>query len=410
MKSHPLTQRHNLLLLTAILIMLIMLLLYSLIWRNVYQHPALEGVDFLIFYTAGTIARDGTPHLLYDIPTQQTIQQTIVDPDFVPGSLLPYNHPPFLLPIMGWMAGENYHASYLRWTLLLLLLLGACGLLITHLLHTQSWRTPQAVVAALGSLFFYPIFISLLKGQDTIFVLAGVLLWIWALQRQREALAGVAIVLATLRPQLALPLMLPMFVSRPRSRWWLVGSGLLLLLLSFVLIGWQGWRDFLHMLLLTAQGAGMGIHQDRMYNLSGLLLRLAPDLPPAIIRGSGWGGFLLACSLLSWLWWRRRAATHPPLPLLGLTLVLSLFASPHLHFHDVSLLLPALVIASILFARQEQAKGQLVYAPALPAICAMLLLLASLAGDAWLALAVYGMMAGVGSYLIISYSSMDEHV
>ncbi len=377
---------------------LLHLVVYQRLWLSVYHHPALEGVDFILFYTAGHLAQSGSLAHLYDLEAQRAIQQTIIpNPDFVPGGVLPFNHPPFLVPLMALIVGEDYHASFLRWTVMLLLVLAFCGWMMARLLEETGWERVEGRAIALSGLCFYPLFISMLKGQVTVFLLAGVLLWLWGTLNRRAWMAGVGLALTILKPQIAVPLALPLLLTRRREGWWFVGTSLALMLASLLMIGWQGWRDFFGMILLTAQGEGFGINQRVMYNVTGLVLRLLPGLSPALVRGVGWGVFLLVTGWLCWFWWSRRH--HITAPHLGLTIILALFSSPHLHFHDLSLLLvPLLVLVAVGAAQAE--RGRVVAILLLP-LSSLLLLTGSLAGGIWLPLLVSLMMLVAGVALVL---------
>lgn len=320
---------------------LVLLIAYPLIWVALVQRPVLGGTDFISFYTAGRIARSGQLERLYDLDLQQGIQAPIVGPEFVPGGVLPYNHPPFLAPLLGMIAVDEYVWAYVRWTLVLLAVLTVCATVGAHWLRDSGWSLRGALLAAGATLLFYPTYISVLKGQDTALALLGALVWGWGLRHRRDWLAGAGLALVTIKPQLALALALPMLFVRPRAFGWFVAASASLWLFGLVLIGWQGFSRFIDLLRLTAGGEGYGFNQSAMFNLIGGVLRAAPQTGPVLIRVLAWGGFGLACAGLCWLWFTRRnrldAAT------IGITIVPVLFFSPHLHYHDLGLLVVTLV-------------------------------------------------------------------
>jgi hypothetical protein len=314
-----------------------LLLAYSVIWALLLRQPALGFIDYISFYTAGRLARAGALANLYDLEAQRAIQREIVPPDFVGTGVLPFNHMAFLTPLLGMTVGGSYVASYIRWCAVLLAFLIACGWVLRRWLGDAGWPRGAGLAGALGLLLFYPMFIGLLKGQDTAIMLFGTLLWAWSLQRGDDRLAGLALGLTTLKPQLALALALPMLFARRRAFWWFCGAAAICALASSLLIGWHGIADLLALSRLVATGQGYGVNQAAMFNLVGLALRLAPGLPPAAVRGLAWGGFALGLALVCWRWGARRGRIGGVE--IGLAALAATFFSPHLHYHDLSLLL-----------------------------------------------------------------------
>lgn len=369
------------------------LLVYARFLSSLYRHPALERMDFISFYAVGSLFRAGMTESLYNLDAQRQIQDTIVGSNFAAtGSLLPFNHPPFLIPLLGLITTENYHVTYTRWILILSGVLALCAILIAIILRREQWPSPWAFLVALSSVLFYPILISLVQGQDTVFVLLGSLIWFWGMQNRREKISGLGLALTTIKPQIALPLALPFVVSRRREGWWFVGWSLLLVLSSLLFIGWQGWLDFFGVLFLTAKGEGFGINPPAMMNFQGLILRVLPWLPDVLVRGLTWGAFMLAIGGLCWLWWKKH---HPSTPRkVGLTLLVALFFSPHLYTHDLALLVvPLLALLVGEFPRQQREELRRSETIALlPGGGSLLFLVGHLLAGFWFPLVAYGFM------------------
>ena len=70
-----------------------------------------------------------------------------------------------------------------------------------------------------------------------------------------------------------------------------------------------------------------------MFNFIGLLTRTLPNVDREVVRALGWGVFALGIVILSFLWAKNRNGRL----LIGLTTIIALFTSPHLHFHDLTL-------------------------------------------------------------------------
>jgi hypothetical protein len=326
--------------------------------------PALGGVDFISFYTAGRIARAGTYRQLYDLTLHYAIQSPIIGPNFVPGGVIMSQHPPFLAPLLGLISVDDYRASYITWSVILACVLVPCGVIAARLLAANGIDRRSSMLAAISAVLFYPVFISLLKGQDTAFVLLGALVWMWALLARRERLAGAALALVLLKPQIALVLALPLLASRNRAAWWFCAASGLLGLYSLLLVGLSGLVDLLGLMRLSADGSGYGTNQPAMYNFLGLLIRGAPTLDVATLSVLKWTVYLLTISFLCWLWWGKRESLT--IQHIGVAVTLSLFASPHLHLHDLSLLLLPVLGSMILLWRRGR-RGRVAALALLPA-------------------------------------------
>jgi hypothetical protein len=109
---------------------------------------------------------------------------------------------------------------------------------------------------------------------------------------------------------------------------------------SFLQVGWTGMVDYLHILMLSASGEGYGISESTMFNFTGLLLRLAPRLGLGLVHAIGWGLFAAAMAGLCVLWSRSKTIGYHHI---ALAVAMSLFAAPHLHYHDLALLAVPLV-------------------------------------------------------------------
>jgi hypothetical protein len=232
-----------------------------------------------------------------------------------------------------------------------------------------------------------PILPGLLGGQDTAFVMFGLLLWMFSLLNLQEGRAGIGLAIASLSPTIAGALSLPLFASRRGAGLWLfLGLGFLAGY-SYMLIGGQGIRDFLSLLALSSQSDSYGLNPIAMYNLLGLLLRSFPGLALTTARAITWVSAIVSITILVCLWWGRRRglrAEH-----IGIAVVFSLFTAPHLQVHSVSfLLLPLLTSMTILWQRGHRAAAVLVVP-----ILSTVMLLAALLSLPWNTTITYSLMS-----------------
>lgn len=295
----------------------------------------LKNIDFRIIYTGGQIAREGDWNAVYDLERQLETQRQITGRPLEMADVLPFNHPPVLLPLQWLVSLAEYRAAYLLWAGFSALASLLNAWLVWRLTRRAGWPGLPAGFFAAQAFLFYPFFVSINKGQDTIFALIGLTVFLLGLQGSREKLSGLGLALLTLRPQFALPLALPFLFKQRKTWWWFVGFALALVVYSVLMVGLKGVIDFIDMLVITSSGEAVLIHHADMYNLKGLLLRLFPTLEIPTASGISWVVFVLVLAFLCWLWARaERVEFHH----ISLAVTLSLFASPHLHYHDISFL------------------------------------------------------------------------
>src|SRR5687767_5363168 len=129
------------------------------------------GHDFLPFYTAGTMVREGRPHDLYDLAAikaaeYETARQSHLD---LGDALGPFWNPPFYaLPFAPLSALPYRHALAVWWSINLAALAGAI-VLLCRMLPTpparSDWRTWGLV--SLLILVSAPFLQALTHGQNT---------------------------------------------------------------------------------------------------------------------------------------------------------------------------------------------------------------------------------------------------
>ena len=310
---------------------------YSLMWVNLAEDPGgYTSTDFRVFYTSGRLARTGHLSDFYNMELQYNFQTGYFHVAFNPTYLLSFNHPPILIPIQALLFSQNFAASYWRWAVFLTLLVISSCVLVACLLSLRGWECSSTAVAIMGWLLFYPVFLSILKGQDTALLLLGATLWFYGLLTGKDWLAGLGLALTTIRPQIALALAIPFIFRRRAVWWWFVAGASSLVLYSVAMIGWKGVQEFWQVLQVSARGEGYGITPAGMFNFIGIVFRLFPKANVQAVNLSAWIVFGLAVLLMSFVWWKSK--------IIGIrqiifAVTLCVFIVPHLHYHDLSLLL-----------------------------------------------------------------------
>ena len=292
-----------------------LIVLYAATWRN----APFDRADFVAFYSSARLWQSGKNP--YDREAECRVQATIR-----PGLCRPNPHPPVLLPLFALISSEDYRASFSRWSVLLLIVLAGCV--------WAAYQISGSFVSALFTVLFYPVFISIVQGNVSPFILLSALLWLMLLKERRDVWAGVALSLSAIKPHVALLLAVPLLFSNRKAFWGFCLGGTALVLFSFALVGIDGFKSLVDTLIAMLRDKEVGTDPTKMFSVTGLLARAG------LSRLLGWPVFVGAMVGLSLVW---RRAFNLNTQMFGI--VLALFAVPHLFMHDVSLLaIPLLLI------------------------------------------------------------------
>src|ERR1700730_10463414 len=211
------------------------------LWQAQRSVPA--GLpDFSIFYTAGRILRAGHGARLYDDTLQESLQRSF-SPHAMErrGSILPYNHPPFEALLFVPLARFSYVTAYAIWLGINLILLFSVPLLLRPRLSVLG-KAPVYlwVLACLG---FFPIFMALLQGQDSIVLLFLYCLVFLGLRRNAEFSGGSWLGLGVFKYHLVVPFGVPL-LRRKKLVAGFMAVVVLLGLISLAVTGWQGLLSY----------------------------------------------------------------------------------------------------------------------------------------------------------------------
>jgi hypothetical protein len=207
-------------------------------------------------------------------------------------------------------------------------------------------RLRSQKVISISILLFFPVFISILSGQDSTVLLLGLSLWAYGLLFDRDGIAGLGLAIVTIRPQIALILAIPFLFKRRKVLWWFLGGAAVLGVLSIALIGIKGAVGFFQILGISAKGEGYFLNETAMINFLGLLKRWFPAMSSPAANISGWVMYIAAAVLLCIIWVRASKIEEKQI---GLAVLLAIFAAPHLQYHDLAaLLIPVICLMSII--------------------------------------------------------------
>jgi len=326
-----------------------LIVVFAILWLQMISSPAERtGTDFISPYSAARIAqRWGAAHV-YDLQLQQTIQAEVVGFSLAPGQVLMFNHPPYLVPLLVLLVDGNYVASLERYAAIMVALYLACAAIIAWILRREAWKQRNILLLLAGALTFFPLFVSLVNTQDTAILVFGGLLCLAGILTERDWLAGLGLALTSVRPQVTVLLAIPFLFRKQKVFGWFCLAGGILGILSLAAVGEDGIRGFLNVMVVSAGGEWYGMKEPVMVNLVGLLWRVAPGLGANLIHWIGWAVYGITLIGLCILWGRTRLINEKQI---GLAIVLTVFAVPHLHYHDLTLLLVALVAELMLLVR-----------------------------------------------------------
>jgi len=332
-------------------VLFIALLLAGLLYYLAFSFEQRKnGMDFLHFYTAARMVKEGYGHQLYDPAAQREFQARYT------GRVGTYfNHPAFEALLYLPFALLPLAKAYIVWNLAN----GALLLWFAKLL--QCWVVPRAdwfFLAAL-SFLFVPVLLSFLQGQDAILLLFLITAALAALHRQRENLAGGLLACGLFKFHLVLPIMAILLFTRNRKPFsgFLLGA-LALLLISVGVSGWTVVVDYPRFLIAQNGISLSGIHPLEMANLRGLMQLLGVQGTSRIAASGIASVFVIGLAL--------RPA--PPRVSAGArnlhyarSALAAVLVSYHLSPHDLTvLLLPMAVLAGpLLRAPSSWAKNSL---------------------------------------------------
>jgi hypothetical protein len=275
--------------------------------------------DFPAFHATALVWKAGEQP--FDLENQCRIEKQINPAQ----PCLPFAHPPILLPLMALASDQNYVASYWRWTTVTGFLLCVC-LLPLYFLSRDLPVTVQSIL-------FFPAVFGLWMGQDNALVLLSVVLCVWLLKLDKGFLAGLALSLGVVKPQLVLVLAIPLLFCRMKAFLGFCTGSLALLLFSLALVGVEGLRGILVLTALMSKIRGFGVWPEGMYNVTGMLARAGLN------HFWSWLFFVAGIVFISVLWKRKglNSAT------ISIAIIVSVFTAPHVHLWDLSLLISPLL-------------------------------------------------------------------
>jgi hypothetical protein len=329
----------------------ILVIVYASWWRTMITIPSQRtGTDFIALYSAGRVADIWGIPRVYEIDLQQQIEAEVVGFDLAPGQVLLYNHMPYMVPFLMMISDGNYLASLLRYVVVMLATYLTCIVLAGWMLRRSGWLRNHIWFLLAGLLTFFPLFISLVIVQDTPIMILGAFVFLAGLVTGKDWVMGIGLALTTIRPHISLMLALPFLFRRRKVFGWFVLATSVLGAFSVAILGFAGTKTFIDILLATAGGDWFGMNEPVMVNLMGLLMRIFPSVSDTAIHTISWVAYGLTLAGLCVYWWRSRTITGKQV---GIAMILTVFFAPRLHYHDLTLLVPAILILMIYLVKED---------------------------------------------------------
>jgi hypothetical protein len=279
--------------------------------------PAARSHDFLNIYTGASLAREGRFADLHD-PEVQLARERRIFPQLP--SLVPFVRPAFYAAFLMPLALLPYGTAFVVWIAVQSALLLACWAWI--------WRRFGADALVFAALFL-PCPLGIASGQDCVMMLALFILAFELAERSRWFVAGAALALMLMKFHLILLWPVALLVQR---RWRMLAgfcATVLALLGICIALGGIGFLRVYAALLQNKSLDHLSPSPELMISFQGLLANLGIETP--------WASALLVGAAVVVFLWSVRAA--PLWRMFALTAVASLWIVPHVYGYDASLLL-----------------------------------------------------------------------
>jgi len=271
--------------------------------------------DFTFYVAAARIGLDHGWSSIYDLTLQQA-QLDAMGSGITIAELARYISPPPVAWIALPFTVVPYEAGYLIWSVLLLVALSATWYLAAP---GSGWPRAIHLVAALA---WVPVIYGLQLGQPGLFVALGVAASYALLRRGQELLAGLALGVLVLKPQLAFLVPIALLVAgRYRA---FAGAALVLGLLAIASA-------------INVGPGGIATYQDRLNFAAGVPVNRELTLAPLVgdLTVTRIAQALIALWALALAFALRKRG---PEWIFVVALVGGLLASPYLHLDDLVML------------------------------------------------------------------------
>ena len=282
---------------------LVVLVAGSLLGGGVGTPTGRLGGDFPSYYGAGTIVAEGEGDRLYDPELQAEVQSELFEDD---GGYLYFAYPPYYAYPYAALSVLPFRMAFLIHALLSMLALWLAVRLAAPLLPRLLATRDLQLAAMAVLLVSYPMFRSILGGQNTAFtLLLFVAVWRFA-GDENDLAAGLALALLLYKPQFGLPLLVLVIVVRRWNivKWWAVGAAGLYLA-GAAMLGWGWVQDWLGQ-VSTFNDLNIEVNGFLMVSAAGWFQNLLETPWSLILAGAT---IVIAFGAAAVAWWRGGLTT-----------------------------------------------------------------------------------------------------
>jgi hypothetical protein len=299
------------------------------------DRAGIQNTDFVNFYEAASIVRQGKGAVLYRRETQDPVLQSILGHS----SNQYFLHPPFEAAALVPLSYLKIEQAFVVWSLINA---GLLGLLPLVLMPCVSAVARRPYLGLLGFVFL-PAVTALTLGQDSILLLFIISSAYLLLCKKLEVVAGLVLALAAIKFQYLLVL-LPLLLLWRKSR---VAAGIamggaFLVFVSWLIVGTGGLIEYVRFVRSFDLHSGYGgLNPALMVNWRGFLAGIEKANPsPAYF----WAGeMVLVLPALLCLRVLQTARTRALI--FALFIAVALAAAPYAHFPDMTMLLLPIFVA-----------------------------------------------------------------
>ena len=310
--------------------------------------------DYVVFYTAGRLVREGQGDILYDVNTIAREEVETMGRSVGGTGVLAYFNPPFVAAAfapLSWLPIE---------VATVIIGIAATGLAVAATFALQRLLglkdRLQRLLLWLGFLSLNSVPWVVLHGQLSLLLMLGWLSFIVLQMKGRETLSGAALALLLVKPQMAiLPLVLLLWKRRWRALATFATVAWVLAMVSISVSGPRVLIDYPRFLLDSAGWENKwGITPGSMFGWNGFLARLLENNSPAhLILTWTLSGVTAVAALAAF-----RGPWTPTKPRFllqcGGLMTAALLTNPHLYMQDLSLLALAVALGLAYALRTNQ--------------------------------------------------------
>jgi hypothetical protein len=328
-------------------------LLWILNWVSVLplltnpNHPGTQ--DFSIFYTGSRIVMSGLSSHLYDLSVQAHYQT----PPYQ-SQPLPFDHPAYELILFMPLALLSFTSAFWSWITLNIVLVALAAKLLSA--HLPNFPPPTALWVFAAATASFPLIWSLCQGQDSILLLIVFVFVFINLKAKRDLIAGVVLAAGLFKFTLVIPFVFAfLFMRRWRFLAGFLAGSALTVGISVWITGIAGARQYIELLSLLSGHPAVGyINLFLMPNVRGFLLTMVTGHGMRRQDFEIFAGIMSVLLLIVPLLTSSSAKQLERLDFwFALNMTVAVLVSPHLYWHDLTILLLPLLLAANALAKSD---------------------------------------------------------